>query len=203
MLLKVCNIAGCEFRALDDKQVFRVTLFARFCEVEGTSDHGVAVDDDDFVVRDGVLAVDPRWDIRVFQEGGLGVVCGFVGFIENRLYAHAATESLHQSARDRCRSKGIRLDEDELLCVADFLDDGLGASAFGREINAHLVGADGQRRGVRRFAGAGLCVAGRGAVDAEQSAQQEDEGVSHLAEWVLEGWLLAEQVKGTARRRKS
>ena len=42
----------------DDQQVFRVLMLRLVCEVEAARDERGLVDNDDFVVRDGMIVVD-------------------------------------------------------------------------------------------------------------------------------------------------
>jgi hypothetical protein len=61
----------------NDDQVLRITLLGTLGEVEAAGDDGFPVDDDDLVVGNGVLIVNPDGDTLAGQE-----VCGGILFGE-------------------------------------------------------------------------------------------------------------------------
>jgi hypothetical protein len=60
--------------ALDDQDVFGVALLRGLGEVKRAGNHGVGVDEDDFVLRDGVFPIDVDRDavIREKRRGRVG-----------------------------------------------------------------------------------------------------------------------------------
>jgi hypothetical protein len=59
VLFPVLGVGLRQCLVVDDEQVLGVALLGALREVEAPGDDGLAVDDDDFVVGDGVPRVDP------------------------------------------------------------------------------------------------------------------------------------------------
>src|SRR4051812_14110871 len=84
MLFEMVAICGDQVRViLDDEEVLGVALLGGLGEVEGTGEHGLAVDEDDLVVGDRVLVVDEDGDVVVEEERRRAVVGGAVGLVED------------------------------------------------------------------------------------------------------------------------
>jgi hypothetical protein len=70
----------------DDQEVLRIFLLGGFREIETPRDEGLAVDDDDLVMGNGMLGINLRGYALVGQEIGRGVFFGALALIEDDLY---------------------------------------------------------------------------------------------------------------------
>ena len=164
--LPVGRVLGGEVRAADDQQVLGVVLFGSRREVEAARNDGLAVDDHDLVVGDGVLGVDLRGDAGVNHEVRRRILLGPLALVEDDLNLDAPLVGIDRALAMGTLVKRVGLHQDRGLGGVEFLDHGLRAAAFRREVDldrrqAGLVGGD-----------LGRCLPAAG--KAEKDEQQED-----------------------------
>lgn len=119
----------------DYEEILRIPLLCRFGKIEGPGDNGNTIYYDDLGVGNGMLVVIEGGYGRVGKEGRGGILPCSLAHIEDSLYLYAPFEGRHEGLGYGCRGKGVGLDVDVCLTVADFFDNGHSTTSIGREVN--------------------------------------------------------------------
>lgn len=135
MVTPVVKVLLGELLRADDQQVLGVFLLGCFGEVEGAGDHDRPVDEDNFVMGDGMLRVDVSGNAGVGEKGERRVSLALLTLVEDHLHLDPPPVRLEQGAGDRRRGEGVSLDKDLRPGPIDLLHNGRGAAAVRAEID--------------------------------------------------------------------
>jgi len=117
--------------ALDDEHVLGIFNFRLVREIEAAGNQHAAVDDNDFVVGDGVLSVDVRGQAVVNQVAQFGVRLLLVTLIEDDLDINASALGFDQGVGDGFGGEGIGLNQHFFAGSPDFPNHRVSASSLG------------------------------------------------------------------------
>lgn len=146
-----CACSATPSLILDDDQILGVSFLGRFREVEATGHDTGAVQNHDFVVRDGVFCVDEDRDTGVQQKGCAAVLFRSLGLVEDRFDVDATTGGVGQGTGDGRRGERVCLNVDGFLSLPDGCDKKTGAVFARGETQSDWAGGSRCRLGPQEW----------------------------------------------------
>jgi hypothetical protein len=115
-VLRVClpilRVLRRQGRVANDQHVLRVFPLSGLGEIEAPRDEGFPVDNDDLIMRNGVLGINRRGHALVGQEIGGGVFLRALALVEDHLHLHTPLMGVEERLGNGGRGEAVGLDED-------------------------------------------------------------------------------------------
>ena len=131
----IFNINLCKGFILHDEHILGILILGSLGKIEAPGDDRLLVNDYDFIVRYGMFGIDIGGNAGMGREVPGAVFGSAVGLVHDDLDVNAALMGFDDGRRDLLRRKRVGLDEDLGLCLADLIDNGVGASALRRKVD--------------------------------------------------------------------